>query len=101
MIRASIKLAEDDMALAKVVSYVLYSFDPASKILMAQLVKEVQIPLDETAGEHVGKVLVARQETSKEGAKVIHDVDACKFFDFIGEYNVIGSLLDIREENND
>jgi len=100
-IKAAVLLAEDELALAKIVSYIIYSFDPETKTLMTQLVKEVQIILDETAGEHEGQTLVARQETDKEAAKMIADVDACLFLELMGEYNISGVLLDIREVGYD
>lgn len=100
-IKAAVFLAEDDLAVAKIVSFIIYSFDPETKTLMTQLVKEVRIELDETAGDHAGKTLIARQETDKEAAKVICDVDACLFFDLMGEYNIVGHLRDIREVFND
>jgi len=100
-IKAAVFLAETDMALAKVISYIVYSFDPETKTLVSQLVKEVRIELDETAGEHGGKTLVARQETDKEGAKIMGNVDACLFFDLMGEYNTVGHLQDIREVFHD
>jgi len=101
IIKAAVLLAEDELALAKIVSHIVYSFDPETKTLMTQLVKEVQITLDETAGDHAGKVLVARQEADKEAAKMIHDVNACMFLDLMGEYNKVGTLKDIREVKND
>ena len=100
-IKAAVFLAENELAIAKVVSFIIYSFDPETKTLMTQLVKEVQIVLDATAGEHEGKTLIARQETDKEAAKVITNVDACLFFDLMGEYNKVGHLKDIREVFND
>jgi hypothetical protein len=97
MIKAAIKLADEDMGLAKILSYILYEYNPEDKLLRASVIKEVQIPLGPEAGEHEGKVMCARQKTAEEDVKVIHSVDGCLFLDMIGEYNQAGQLLTIQE----
>lgn len=101
MIRAAIKIADEDMGLAKILSYILYEYRPEEKLLNAFIIKEVQITLGPEAGEYEGKVMCARQKTAEEDSRLVHNLDGCIFLDMIGEYNQAGQLLNIQEVEND
>jgi hypothetical protein len=94
-IKAALLLADEDNGLFLVRSYVIYDLDVSAATLTASLVKDIEIDVSKETGVE-GQVMVARQQTSREEAKVVENVDACTFLDMMGEYNKVGHLMDIR-----